>query len=249
MKVEKVKKLKNGKYKIIFDNDSSLITYDDIIINNMLFDGKKVDNAILSNISIDNAFYDVYNKLVKMISVKWRSQKEIVAYMEKNDVSVKDQAKIIDKLLKNGLLNDTRYANCYALDAINLSKNGPYKIRQNLEEQGIPEDIINETIANIDYEEIGNNLKIIIEKKVRLNHKHSSFQLKTKLYNELISLGYDAKDINDNLNKMVKSDSTIAKKEYDRLYKKYSKKYSGNELNYKIKQTLYQKGFNYSEIE
>ena len=37
----------------------------------------------------------------------------------------------------------------------------------------------------------------------------------------------------------------IAKKEYDKLYRKYSRKYSGKELEYKIKEKLYQKGLNY----
>ena len=40
-------------------------------------------------------------------------------------------------------------------------------------------------------------------------------------------------------------DSFIAKKEYDKLYKKYSKKYSDKELDYVIRQKLYQKGFKY----
>ena len=38
-------------------------------------------------------------------------------------------------------------------------------------------------------------------------------------------------------------DTDLKQKEYDKLYKKYSKKYSGYELEYKIKQGLYQKGF------
>ena len=35
----------------------------------------------------------------------------------------------------------------------------------------------------------------------------------------------------------------LAKKEYDKLYKKLSRKYSGQELEFKINQKLYQKGF------
>ena len=39
----------------------------------------------------------------------------------------------------------------------------------------------------------------------------------------------------------------MVKKEYDKLYKKLSRKYSGNELEYKIKEKLYQKGLYYEE--
>ena len=39
------------------------------------------------------------------------------------------------------------------------------------------------------------------------------------------------------------NDSSLREKEYNKLYNKLSKKYSGRELEYRIKQGLYQKGF------
>ena len=45
------------------------------------------------------------------------------------------------------------------------------------------------------------------------------------------------------------NDIELAKKEYDKLYKKLSRKYSGEELKYKIKEKLYQKGLKYEEVD
>ena len=45
----------------------------------------------------------------------------------------------------------------------------------------------------------------------------------------------------------IKVDKDMVKKEYDKLYKKYSKKYKDKELDYIIKQKLYQKGLYYEE--
>ena len=245
MKIEKLKKLKNGKYKLELDNGESITTYDDIIIKNMLFNGKSLDNQILSEISINNNYYDVYYKIVKMISTKWRSEKEVTEYMIKNEVSSKLQDRVIKELKKNDLLNDKRFAKSYANDAISLRKNGPYKIADDLKKLGISDSIIEETLNNLDEEEINSNLVNIITKKNKLNKTNSLYQLKNKLANELIRLGYDASLVYTKLNELLKEDKSIYQKEYDRLYKKYSKKYSGNELKYKVKQALYQKGFNY----
>ena len=41
--------------------------------------------------------------------------------------------------------------------------------------------------------------------------------------------------------------SDIAKREYEKLYKRLSRKYSGKELEYKIKEKLYQKGLSYEK--
>ena len=61
-------------------------------------------------------------------------------------------------------------------------------------------------------------------------------------------LGYDV----DLINKVIldydfSNDKDMVKKEYDKLYKRLSRKYSGNELEYKIKEKLYQKGLYYEE--
>ncbi len=247
MKIEKLKKLKNGKYKLELDNGDSITTYDDIIIKNMLFNGKNLDNQILSEISINNNYYDVYYKVVKMISTKWRSEKEVVDYLEKNEVDKKLQDRVIKELKKNDLLNDLRFAKAYAADAVSLRKNGEYKITDDLKKLGISESIINTVIDDLDYDQIKENLVNIIVKKNKLNKTNSLYQLKNKLYNELVRLGYDSSLVNSKLNELLKEDKSVYQKEYDRLYKKYSKKYSGNELKYKVKQALYQKGFNYTE--
>ena len=41
--------------------------------------------------------------------------------------------------------------------------------------------------------------------------------------------------------------SDIAKREYEKLYTRLSRKYSGKELEYKIKEKLYQKGLSYEK--
>ena len=44
------------------------------------------------------------------------------------------------------------------------------------------------------------------------------------------------------------NNNSNAKKIYDDLYKKYSSKYEGYELDMVIKQKMYQKGYNMNEI-
>lgn len=242
-----MKKLKNGKYKLELDNGNTITTYDDIIIHNMLFNGKDLNNSLLSEISINNDYYDVYYKIVKMISNKWKSEKEIIDYLNKNEIDNKIQEKVIAELKKNGLINDLRYATSYASDAIRLKKNGPYKIIDDLKKLAIDDSIINEVASKFDYELINENLISIINKKNKLNKTNSLYQLKNKLSSELIRLGYDVGEVNKKLDSLLNENKDIYKKEYEKIYNKYSKKYSGNELKYKIKQALYQKGFSYEE--
>ena len=67
--------------------------------------------------------------------------------------------------------------------------------------------------------------------------------LKQKILNDFINKGYYKEDILEILNKKDLSNNEMYDKEYNKLYKKYSKKYPEDQLEYIIKQKLYQKGF------
>ena len=109
------------------------------------------------------------------------------------------------------------------------------------------DDIVWNRDIDSDYDLIKENLINIIEKRSKLNKTNSLYQLKTKLKPELVRLGYDESDISKGLDSLLKDDDSIYQKEYEKLYKKYAKKYEGNEIKYRIKQALYQKGFGYKE--
>jgi regulatory protein len=89
-----------------------------------------------------------------------------------------------------------------------------------------------------------------VEKYIRINNKYSSSQLKSKVLNYFINLGFNKEmilEIYDTFD--IRQDNKIIEKEYERLHTKYSKKYSGYKLNTYIKSRLYQKGFSYEEID
>ena len=72
--------------------------------------------------------------------------------------------------------------------------------------------------------------------------------LRKKIYNDLIMMGYDTHLINKVLDEIdFSNDKDMVKKEYDKLYKRLSRKYSDKELEYKIKEKLYQKGLYYED--
>lgn len=244
MKINKIKK--NGKkYKIILDNGLEIKTFDDVIINNNLLYNKIIDDELLDKINKENEYYDVYNKVLNLISKRIRSEKEISEFLDKYNV---DKNKIIDKLKSINLINDKNFAKAYISDKINLSNDGIDKIKNDLLKHNIDINLIMEEISKIDDDLIDKKIEKLIIKKTK-NSNYSGFKLKYKVVNELINLGYDKSkivEIYDNLN--IKNDDVIIN-EYNKLYNKLSKKYQDKELEYKINMKLYNKGFTKEEIE
>ena len=57
MKIEKIQKLKNNKYKIILENNDVINTYDDVILNNNLLFNKDISSELLNQINNQTIYY------------------------------------------------------------------------------------------------------------------------------------------------------------------------------------------------
>lgn len=248
MKINKITKSKNGKYKIILDNKESLTTYDDVILNNGILFKKELTSEELNKINVETNYYDIYNKTIKFISTKMRSLKEIIKFLDKKQVCEKDKEKIMTKLREINLINDERFANAYFQDRINLSNDGPYKIKQELKKHDIKDEVIENIYYKIDQNVVYEKLDKLIHKKIKNNHNKSKYILKQKIVNDLINLGYEKSMILEVLENRLVSNKSIINNEYKKIKNKLSHKYSDYELEKQINFKLQQKGFSSEEI-
>lgn len=246
MKIKGIKK-DGKKYKILLDTNEVIVTNDQVIINNNLLYEKKLNNKLLEKIKEETYYYEIYNKVLKMINRKIRSEHEVRKFIQKNDLS-KEEDKMINQLKEIGLINDEQFAEAYTNDKINLSLDGPYKIQKELEENQIDSLYIEKALSNFTQDLIDSKLNKIINKKINSNTKDTNyiFKQKTSLY--LSNLGYSKEDITNHLDN-IKLDNSKLEREMQKIYDKLKTKYEGYILKNKLRQKLYQKGFTSEEIE
>lgn len=245
MQITKIQKLKNNKYNIIIDGEK-ITTFDNVILENNLLYKKVIDKVLYEKIVEDTKYFDIYNKTIKYILKRRRSEKEIREYLIKNGlIQIEDTIK---RLKKNNLINDLEYCKAFINDSILLGKSGINKIKNELIKQGIDINIIEESLKNIDSSIFDNKLEKIIIKKIKANKKYSNMYLKQKILNELMNLGYTKDSIINILEENIIDDNNILDNEFDKIYFKLLKKYDGEELIKKVKIKLLSKGFKLEEI-
>lgn len=247
MKIDKITKA-GPRYKILLDDGKTIYTYDEVILKNGLLYHKFINEKLLEKIYNDTNYYKSYNKAQTMIINRLRSEKEIREYFKKTQIDEKDVESIIDNLKKIGLIDDYKYAKAYTNDKINLSLDGPYKIKRHLEQCNIDKSYIDEVIQKIDQKKIEGHIDKVIEKKIKNNKKDTPYILKQKIITYLINLGYSRESINSRIDKFEIKSIDLTN-QIDKIYSKLKKKYSGKELEYKLKSKLYTKGFTGSEID
>lgn len=244
MKIIKFTKKKDGMYSLLLEDDDLILVHEDLILKYGLLLHKEIDDDTREKIEEENLNYTAKSVALKYITTRFRSEKEIREHLSKKGVNKDIIDVVVTDLKKDNYVNDEMYAEMFIHDKINLSMDGPYKVKKELENAGIRSSIINDKIdiytKNIQVEKINK----IIDKQLKTNHNKSNYMLKNKILNYLNNNGYESSlSISIFDSKNLTSDKDIAKKEYDKLYKKLSSKYSGSELEFKIKQKMYQKGF------
>ena len=246
MKINKFKKEKD-KYKIFLDNNQIIETYEEVILENNLLLKKEITEEELVKINLETIYSNIYHKIQKLISTKYRSEKWVREYLHKNsDLDNENKEKIIDKLKQTNFIDDERFAKAYTNDKINLSLDGPYKVINDLSKENINKKNI--VLNAYTKEIIKKKITKIINKKCRENKRYVGYMLEKRICDYLISLGYSKDDINT-YKHLITEDNNIVEKEFEKTYKKYSKKLTDEKLYQKVKQVLYTHGISSNQIE
>lgn len=248
LKIIKYKKGAKGIYKVELDDGKVLALYEDVILKFELLLKKEILEEELESINAYNLEYDVYYVALNSIKARFKSTYDLKEFLRKKEYPIDLIDKAIDKLLEQGYLNDRSFARSYINNQIITTSKGPLKIEKELLEKKIDISIIKEEMEVFDEESQLEKINKIINRGLKSNRTRGGIVLKQKICNDLKLLGYNGYLINKAINEFCfENDSNIAKREYEKLHRRLSRKYSGNELESKIREKLYQKGLKYEK--
>ena len=97
--------------------------------------------------------------------------------------------KILQSLLEDRFVDDSRYASAFAREKSRLSGWGPAKITYTLVGKGIPRPVVLEALGEIDQEEADSKMKSVIQTKV--GSLIGDPQIKFKLLKFALTRGYE----------------------------------------------------------
>lgn len=108
--------------------------------------------------------------------------------------------RVVSRLIEEKYVDDRRYAMAFARDKASIAGWGEVKIRHMLQAKGVPMDLINEALEEIDEGKAAARLEKLLE--VKLRSLRDDPQKKLKLLRFALGRGYcydDARSVLDNL--------------------------------------------------
>lgn len=121
-------------------------------------------------------------------------------------MSRKDVDEIISQLIREGFLNEQRFAGAFAGGKFRLKKWGRIKIKHALKQQQVSDYDIDAALMEIDEGEYLQTLQKLANKKLETLQGENTFNRKKKLQDFLLQKGYEKYLVNDILRALEKKD-------------------------------------------
>ena len=115
-----------------------------------------------------------------------------------------DAQQVLDRLVRDRFIDDSRYAEAFVREKLRLSGWGEYKIRTALQRKGVGKELIDAALSQADRSGMGKRLAQQLERKARTVKYATQYELKTKLIRYGLSLGYDYEAVMDAASAMVR---------------------------------------------
>lgn len=142
--------------------------------------------------------------LMRMCARSERSSGDALRLMKRWGVADADARKVLVQLQTERFIDDSRYAEAFVRDKLNLSGWGAYKIKMGLRAKGVSKDIIDEVVAPmIAATDMSERLEEMMRRRLRTLKYSNSYDAKTKLIRFAASRGYDMEQAVECASKIV----------------------------------------------
>ena len=116
---------------------------------------------------------------------------EVRSMLERHKVEADDIALILKYLVKEGYVDESRYADAFVHDKVRFAKWGRVKIGQALWQKRIPADVADAALSRIDEDEYMTALKDVVASRYRQTKGATDYERKMKTMKSVCSRGYE----------------------------------------------------------
>lgn len=145
-------------------------------------------------------YTETLEKLKSYCAYQERCESEILTKLKSTFLNPRESKKLIEELKKMSFIDNARFAEAYASGKFRIKGWGKQKIRTGLKAKQLSEELINNALDKLDFDEYSIRLKEIARKKWRLLGNKKDLNTRQKLFRFLYVKGYESELINKVLN-------------------------------------------------
>ena len=146
---------------------------------------------------------EALQSLMRLCARGERSTGDAMRLMRTWGVPEGERQAVVDRLVAQRFIDNSRYAELYVREKSRLSGWGARKIAMQLRTKGVEKEVIAEALATIDSDEQSDRLAEKLRRKMRTTKAQSDYEMRGKLLRYALGLGYDYDDASTALDKIM----------------------------------------------
>lgn len=251
-KIEVQKKNKE-RFNLYLDEEFEMGIDMDTYVHFNLRKGQIVDAADMEQIQKYDQYRQAVNVAIQFLSYRKRTDHEVIQHLQKKEISEAVISSVIDYCHEQRLIDHEDYANSLKNTMILTTDKGSGIFRQKLRDAGVEQTIIDEYAERYEKEQPMEDI-IKVANKILRQKKGPMIKRKEKLSQSLMQKGYNFETIKLVMDEMDFSQPEseidgLLQQELEKVYNKYSRKFSGRKLINKTIEGLMRKGYKYDKIK
>ena len=137
---------------------------------------------------------------------------EVRAMLERRNVESADIDRVINHLVKEGYIDEARYARALVHDKVRFAKWGRKKIAQALWQKRIPKDVATDALQTIDEDEYMTSLRDVVKSRYRVTKGATEYERKMKTMKTVCGRGFEPALVSKMLELSDMSSQTVLEK-------------------------------------
>lgn len=194
-KITCIKKNKsNDKFSIFINNEFAFSISGTDVLYFKLKENDEIFNDKIQYIMDNTIFNEARDKALNFLGYKARTYKEVVDKLMDNDYPEETIYNVMELLTKYSYVDDYKYATSYTKYMHNAKSYGKIRIKFELKQKGVPNNIIDKVFEELNLDET-DNIMMLLDKKLK-NSTDIDYKEKKRVFDYIARRGYYYEDIN-----------------------------------------------------
>ena len=196
---------KKNTFKITTSLGIDFKVPEEILLKMPLIEGSELSDSDINILKSSKDYFKVRGMALRLLDYRMRSKKELELKLLKRGFSKNTISKVMEDLEDKGWVDDEKFCLAFGRDQINRNSIGPialkYKLKEHISSLSLIEVLSDRIYSELDIESI--IMKILVKYPSEKIKKDET--LKRKIINKLKRKGHYWQDIDETLNKYLKS--------------------------------------------
>ena len=150
---------------------------------------------------------EAFKKMALICARREYCKGDILKKLQRYELTENQAKSIINKLIKEKFVDDSRYCRGYISDKIKFLKWGKIKIEYHLRSKGVAQDTIRNAMEEFSTEDTTEALQKILQQKSKSVKGNSNYEIRTKLIRFALSRGFTLSEILKQLENLYSDDN------------------------------------------